>query len=230
MFYQVEERPRRLHPAIQITPPATVTVLLPVGFDPNKIEALLHRKARWLLKHLAQAEGAPVSSKAFVSGEGYRFLGREYRLNVILKKISTLATVDMVGEELIITIRESSPQGRQYPGVRSSLVSWYRHQAGNILRERVDKFSAIVGAKASNMRLTELKTRWGYCRSDGLIAFNWRIIQAPLPVIDYIIVHELVHLRHPHHRKDFWNAVRVIIPDYESHKGWLREHGAELYW
>lgn len=228
--YEVEERPRRLHPAIRITPPATVMVLLPKGFGTQQIESLLQQRARWLLKHLSNPGRPPLAPKAFVSGEEFLYVGQRYRLGVVSGSSSLTTKVTLVGDELKIHLRESIPPGEKRAMLRQTLIKWYRQQAESLLTDRLDKYSEMLGAKATRVRLTELKTRWGYCRRDGLIAFSWRIVQAPLSVVDYIVVHELTHLRYPHHQRTFWEAVWATVPDYEAQKAWLRGHGAELMW
>ncbi len=227
--YAIEERPRRQHPAIQIDATRQVTVLIPQGFDPNQVEPLLHRKARWLLKHLTtpqQQYTAPA--KDFVSGEGFLLRGHPLRLKV-QRNDAIEPNVTLEGRKLLVT----SPLIRvaQQPIlVREILTQWYMQQALELFPERINHYAPMVGASPTRFKIAEYKSRWGFCREDGLIALNWRIIQAPLSVIDYVIVHELTHRRYPHHRQTFWDAVRVILPDFEVRKQWLRDHGAELGW
>jgi predicted metal-dependent hydrolase len=82
--------------------------------------------------------------------------------------------------------------------------------------------------KPSGAVVKEQKLRWGSCTSMGIINLNWRLFLAPMRIIDYVIVHELAHLRYHNHSKDFWNLVRSIIPDYEERKEWLRVNGPTL--
>lgn len=227
--YSIEERPRRQHPAIQIDAARKVTVLIPQGFDLRQVEALLHRKARWLLKHWTAPPSQPtVPAKDFVSGEGFLLHGHPLRLKV-QRNDATEPNILLEGRKLLVTI-PSIPANQQSILVREILAQWYVQQAQKLFPERIAHYVPMVGARPTRIKIAKYKSRWGFCREDGLIALNWRIIQAPLSVIDYVIVHELTHRRYPHHRQTFWNAVRVIVPDFGVRKQWLRDHGAELGW
>ena len=167
-------------------------------------------------------------AKDFVSGEGFLLRGHPLRLKV-QRNDAIEPNVTLEGRKLLVT----SPLIRvaQQPIlVREILTQWYMQQALELFPERINHYAPMVGASPTRFKIAEYKSRWGFCREDGLIALNWRIIQAPLSVIDYVIVHELTHRRYPHHRQTFWDAVRVILPDFEVRKQWLRDHGAELGW
>ncbi len=227
--YTIEERPRRQHPAIQVDADRKVTVLLPLHFPEDQIEPLLARKARWILNHVtAPLPPTPMSSKRFVSGEGFLFRGHLLRL-----KVSTTSAaqpeVTQQGRTLRVTV-PTLPAPQQSIAVRDVLTQWFYQQAAEVLPQRVNHYAGVVGIGPERLKISEYKSRWGFCREDGLIALNWRIIQAPLPVIDYVVVHELTHRRYPHHRQTFWQAVEAVLPDYEVRKQWLKDHGAELGW
>lgn len=226
--YTIEERPRRQHPAIQIDAQKRVTVLLPPDYGLKEIEPLLHRKARWILKHLNPTQPLPsVPLKEFVSGEGFLLRGHLLRMKV--QRQDKPPQVILEGRQLLVTV-PYIPSPQQPILVRELLTTWYQQEAQRLLPERIDLYSPIVGIAPARLKIAEYKSRWGFCRDDGLIALNWRIVQAPLSVIDYVIVHELTHRRYPHHRQTFWEAVRVTLSDFETRKKWLRDHGAELGW
>ncbi len=227
--YTIEERPRRQHPAIQIDASRHVTVLVPSQFDVQQLEPLVNRKARWLLKHLTASPTPYITpSKEFVSGEGFLLRGHLLRLKV--QQNNTIEPSAIVeGRTLRVTI-PSLALAQQPILVRELLIQWYTQQAETLFPERINHYTPTVGASLVRLKIAEYKSRWGFCRDDGLIALNWRLIQAPLSVIDYVMVHELTHRRYPHHRQTFWDAIRVILPDFEVRKRWLRDHGAELGW
>ncbi|MCL8208241.1 MAG: M48 family metallopeptidase [Actinomycetia bacterium] len=224
--YAVAVRPRRRHPAIQIQG-GSVTVLVPEGFEPSRAEGLIRAHARWILKHLEAAPKAPP--RRFVTGETFALVGRELGLVVDTALLGDTRVV-LEGRRLRVTVPERFAPGRRAEAVRAALVAWYRVQAERLLPERVAHWAPTVGSAPRRLKVHEYARRWGYCRDDGLIAFNWRLVQAPLAVVDYVVVHELVHLRFPHHQKPFWNAVGEILPDWARHKAWLFAHGAELSW
>lgn len=226
--YRIEERPRRKYPAIQVDRQSLVTVLVPAGYPPGQIEPLVRQKAHWIVKHVMQQSDllALSSPKKFVSGEEFFWHGDSLRLQISQAQRTTKADVWKAGDFLYVAVG----LGRPASEIKSILVDWFINEAAGWLPGRVAHYSEVIGVRAQRLKIREYTSRWGFCREDGLIALNWRIIQAPLSVIDYVVVHELIHRRHPHHRPVFWHAVGEVLPDYRHHKEWLRKSGAQLQW
>jgi hypothetical protein len=114
--------------------------------------------------------------------------------------------------------------------VRTALTAWYKRHARRRLRERATAWAEKLGLPLSRVIVTEQQKRWGSASTSGAIRLNWRIIQAPASLMDYVIVHELMHLRHPDHTRAFWTALERVIPDYETRKAKLRSQGPQLAW
>ena len=114
--------------------------------------------------------------------------------------------------------------------VRAALVAWLRRHAAARLPERVEAWRAKAGVAMPRVVVADQRKRWGSCDRSGTIRLNWRIIQAPIRLIDYVVVHELVHLRHRGHGRDYWRAVGRVMPDYERRREELRRCGAGLAW
>ena len=114
--------------------------------------------------------------------------------------------------------------------VRAAVVAWFRRRAAERLPERVAAWHAKAGVPMPRVKLASQQKRWGSCDQAGTIRLNWRIIQAPMRLVDYVVVHELVHLRHRGHGRDYWQAVGRVMPDYERRRRDLRERGAFLVW
>ena len=110
----------------------------------------------------------------------------------------------------------------------AALEQRYRDSARAILESRVAYFHQITGGAYTSVTVRDQKTRWGSCSSRGTLSFNYRLIFAPPGILDYVVVHELCHLTHMNHSKDFWNMVASVMPDYKVCKNWLKEHGHEL--
>ena len=124
-----------------------------------------------------------------------------------------------------------APAGaEQAAHVRAALVAWLRRHAAARLPERVEAWRAKAGVAMPRVVVADQRKRWGSCDRSGIIRLNWRIIQAPMRLIDYVVVHELVHLRHRGHGRDYWRAVGRIMPDYERRREELRRCGAGLAW
>ncbi|MEA3442918.1 MAG: M48 family metallopeptidase, partial [Chloroflexota bacterium] len=108
------------------------------------------------------------------------------------------------------------------------LEQWYRMQAAKLINERVDKLSARLGLTYNRIIIRGQKTRWGSCSHKGNLSFNWKLIMAPEPVIDYVIIHELTHLKEMNHTKRFWELVAEYCPRWCEHKKWLKDHEMDL--
>lgn len=109
-----------------------------------------------------------------------------------------------------------------------TLEKRYRNAARLQFESRVAYYHPLTGGHFTSITVRDQKTRWGSCSSRGTLSFNYRLIFAPSTVLDYVVVHELCHLTHMNHSKDFWNMVGTILPDYKSCRKWLRDHGHEL--
>ena len=184
------------------------------------------RTDRWIVRRIRRAEshGPPLSPREFVSGESVRYLGRHYRL-----KVHPHETGDakLRGGWLYVP----APAGpRQTAEVCDAIVAWFRHHAAERLPERVAAWRPKTGVAMPRVVIANQQKRWGSCDQRGTIRLNWRIIQAPLRLVDYVVAHELVHLRHRGHGHDYWQALGRIMPDYERRREDLRQRGVELVW
>ncbi len=104
----------------------------------------------------------------------------------------------------------------------------YRNNARTVFEKRVAFYHQFTGGTYTSITIRDQKSRWGSCSSRGTLSFNYLLIFAPPKVLDYVVVHELCHLTHMNHSKNFWNMVAEIMPEYKTYKDWLREHGQEL--
>jgi predicted metal-dependent hydrolase len=113
--------------------------------------------------------------------------------------------------------------------VKTYLTSWYKQQARKVISERVYYYAKMAGLNFRTIHLTSAQTRWGSCSSEKNLNFNWKLIMAPLPVIDYVVAHELAHLTQMNHSKDFWETVRKMYPLYREHRTWIKRYGHTLH-
>lgn len=129
--------------------------------------------------------------------------------------------------------RSASPrlsEQRRSGYVRAALTDWYKRNAETRIPERILHWADKLDVKAPEVLLAEPRKRWGSASSSGTVRINWRIIQAPLSLVDYVVAHELTHLRHPDHTPEFWRALERVMPDYEKRKTDLRHLGPILNW
>lgn len=111
---------------------------------------------------------------------------------------------------------------------RAALEQRYMDAARSYIPKRVAYFNTMTGGTYNRISIRSQKTRWGSCSSKGTLSFNWRLMLAPPAILDYVVVHELCHLKHMNHSAEFWNAVEKVFPDYRNARKWLKEHGNEL--
>lgn len=200
-----------------------VCVVVPHQLGNERIAKLLKDKHRWIKEKIALHHKAqPQSTKQFVSGESFSYLGRNYRLKV---QQGNYQPIKLINGRFGITLRA----GTENPDlIQDSLFSWYKQHAEIKLTEKAKRYAEMMGVKFNSVGLKTYRSRWGSCSVEGDITFNWKIIMAPNRIVDYVVVHELCHLIHHDHSPKFWREVERIIPNYDECKSWLKQHGANL--
>jgi predicted metal-dependent hydrolase len=200
-----------------------VSIVVPEDLSETRIEDVISNKTKWILeKLLLYSDAAPTKLKEYVSGESFPYLGRNYRLKVIAEKWQP---AKLLNGRLVVWLSEgkSSPER-----VRAALIGWYKDHSRNKLREKSSRYAKIVGVSPASINIKTFQSRWGSCHSDGKIQFNWKIIMAPNRIVDYVVVHELCHLKQPDHSSVFWKEVGQVIPGYQECREWLKENGRWL--
>ena len=207
-------RSRRRTIALVITPEARLIVRAPLRAPAALIDNFIREKQGWIRKTMARMKERPQAvDRRYEEGEVFFFLGREYPLHI----------VDNAAEPVVRTDRLCVSRMIE-PDIRQGLKRWYVQEAEKEIRARCMWFSMTTGYTPVSVRISDAKQRWGSCTATGKLNFSWRLIQAPMPVVDYVIVHELVHLKQHNHSKKFWETVKEAMPDYEPRRQWLREN------
>jgi predicted metal-dependent hydrolase len=202
--------------AISVDPDGAVEVVAPTGTGQHIIEQRLLRRAGWVLQQRRYFEQfhPRTPERRYVSGETHLYLGRQYRLKI---EGGDENSVRLKGGYFWVTITGGAAPER----VRSLLVEWYREHAENKLADRfeaiVARYSRIVPGTPS-LAIRPMQRRWGSFSGRGRITLNVDLIRAPLPCIDYVIVHELAHSRHPNHSRAFFDLLSLMMPDWEKRK------------
>jgi predicted metal-dependent hydrolase len=178
------------------------------------IDEVVREKSDWIRKKIAAMKSRPQAvSHAYEEGEIFWFLGRPYPLHLD----------DEPGTGIRRTDRLCVPRTIK-TDIRRGLQHWYMTEAYKEIHSRCMWFSMMTGYSPTSVRITDATGRWGSCNHKGGLNFSWRLIQAPLEIVDYVIVHELVHLRQPDHSPKFWAKVEALMPDYKRRREWLREN------
>jgi len=209
-------RTKRKTIALQITDNATLIVRAPLNVSDETIMGVVSKHRKWIEKKRGEilSRDPKFSKKEFVNGEGFLYLGKYYRLKITRDQQEPLKL-----ENEFLLSKEYLPIAKEV------FVNWYRKKAQEKISERVEWYARKRGFRYNRVNITDAQKRWGSCSSKGNLNFSWRLIMAPLPVIDYVVVHELVHLEEKNHTKSFWNKVKMLMPDYEKHKEWIKKNG-----
>lgn len=200
-----------------------VSVVIPESLEQERVESLLTKKRAWIKEKLIlHREAQPISTKDYVSGESFSYLGRNYRLKV---EKGAYTPVKLHQGRLVVTL----PQGNKEPHmVRNALVRWYKRQAKKKLKDKVKRYAPMIGVNPTEVDVKSFKSRWGSCSAKGKLDFNWKILMAPNRIVDYVVVHELCHIKQHDHSPKFWKEVERIIPNYKDSKEWLKTHSEQF--
>ncbi len=197
-----------------------VSIAVPKTLERERIEQLLNDKQRWIKEKLAlQRQQQPAPKRELLSGEAFPYLGRNYRLKLITGK---LEPVKLLHGRLQVSLPKAM---RHEHIIREMLTHWYRSQAEVRFKEKVKRYASVVGVEPTDVSVKCFQSRWGSCNIKGEIQFHWKVIMAPHRIVDYVVVHELCHLKHHDHSPAFWKSVERIVPDYAECRAWLKEFG-----
>ncbi len=208
-------RTKRKTIALHITDDATLIVKAPFNTNHKTITEVVLKHKKWIERKRREIEARDpkFSPKEFVNGEGFLYLGRYYRLKIVDDQ-----EVPLKFEDEFYLSRNALSQAKEV------FIEWYKRKAYEKISERVRWYAQKRGFNYNIVNITNAQKRWGSSSANGNLNFPWRLIMAPLPVIDYVVIHELVHLEEKNHTRAFWNKVKMLMPDYEKNKDWLKKN------
>jgi len=226
LTFLVKRSARRKTIGLTVERDASLVAHLPERVDIDQARELIRTKLVWIhQKRTAQKHKGREDifrRPDFVDGEGFYFLGKHYRLKLVVTNAAPIPTVRFEGDRLLF-------RGEQVAAGEKRIAEHYTMAAHPYLNEAVNRWKRIVGVEpAKYVQVMDLGFRWASCSSDGTLNFHWRVMQLPPHVIDYVVVHELVHLKVQNHSPAFWKQVGQVLPDYQTRRRWLRERGGEL--
>jgi len=200
-----------------------LTVVVPRGYKQAQVEDILEKKAGWILRHLPgrNAVQMPLFKKEVDHGEKISYMGKNVEL-IIMNNGSKTSSVELQDHRLYINLN-----GRQ-GSIAALLEKWYRSQAELVFTQKADSYKEVMGIKYNQILIRGQKTRWGSASPSGNLSLNWKLLLAPEPVINYVIIHELAHLKHMNHSQRFWDFVSRFCADWKKYRKWLATHEDEL--
>jgi len=210
-------RSRRRTIALIVQTDGRLVVRAPLRAPEKMIREFVQGKADWIRKRQAQARAERLPPRQFTEGEKFLYLGRSYPLMFVPPQRPAL----QFGSVFRLS---RSARAR----AKAAFIRWYKARAAEVIGGRVDWFARQHNFNYQQVRITSARARWGSCSSRGTLSFTYRLVMAPLEIIDYVVVHELVHLKVKNHSKRFWSQVAAILPEYKHHVAWLRKNGHAL--
>ncbi len=221
-YVLMKSKRRKKTLSLEVRRDGTIVVQAPERTSKREIEGFIRAKEAWLRERLReqQERERECTEKIFVSGEAFLFLGEAYPLTV-------LEACGRNGSDppLVFTGRRFLLRDEYAAEGKTLFAGWYKERARERIAERLRYFCPPLGCFPRNVRLSNARHRWGSCSADDRIYVSWRIVMAPPPVMDYVILHELLHMKEKNHSRRFWGLMEAVLPGYREQRLWLTGNG-----
>jgi len=202
---------------LHVTEEGKLIVRAPLRTPEDRIFAFVKKSSAWIVKHQVRAKEKQqlIKPKQFVNDEKFLYLGKYHKLKICNAN-------DIFLSEYLHFPEKFLDNAKEY------LINWYQKIALNLLEKRVKYHAEKNGLKFTKIKISNAQHRWGSCSAKNVLNFTWNLIMAPMEVIDYIIIHELIHTIEKNHSQKYWDKVAKIMPNYEKQEKWLRDNGVLL--
>jgi predicted metal-dependent hydrolase len=211
-------RTKRRTIALVIERDGSLIVRAPLRTSEKTIRELVQQKADWITRGQQKMRQNQPREHQFREGDTLPLLGQQHPIKIVPRQ---RASLNLENGEFRLAEKAQ-------PRAREAFALWYKQTAAILLPARLEALAKKHNLGPKKVRISSARTRWGSCSTSGTISLTWRLVMAPPEVIDYVIVHELAHIKHPNHSKDFWDTVAALMPDYKKHINWLKQHGQSL--
>lgn len=214
------KRSKRKTISIYVERDGSVSVLAPQKMEDAELEAAIKTKEYLIYKHLAEWETLNHSRviREYVNGQSFLYLGRNYRLQFVDEQ-----DVPLKLQNGYFKLRKQDKMKAQ-----QHFIDFYKSRGLPHILRRVKEYKEKMDVTPKNIRIMELQHRWASCSKEGNLNFHWKCLMAAGSVLDYIVVHELAHIKHHDHSPAFWREVDKVMPEYHRQVGWLKEYGAGM--
>jgi hypothetical protein len=217
-YQLIRSKKRRKTISLYIKEDGRIFIYAPYRTPKWEIERFIKEKRSWIVKKMSEKERSiKEAEKAFIPGEKFLYLGESYPLEI--EESSNRKVPLKLSFGKFVLDKDHIEEAKDL------FIQWYKKEAKARIIERIDFYSNRLQLFSKGIRITSAKYRWGSCSRDNRLSFSWRIIMASLSIIDYILIHELVHIKEKNHSKRFWNYLESILPDYRKHRLWLKKNG-----
>ena len=197
-----------------------VKVSVPMILSDSRIRNLVTKRTPWIKNKLREQSDRPITPpREYVSGETVTYLGKNYRLKVL---IGDKPSIKLRRGYVEATVTKTDIDTKNT--IRSLLEHWYRSLAEKRLGEKTVRLAGVIGVNPASVTVKNYKSRWGSCSAKGDISYNWRIILAPHSIVDYVVVHELCHMLEHNHSSKYWKHVERHVPNWRECRQWLKHN------
>jgi len=210
----IPSRRRKKTLSVRVDTDGTVIVRVPWRYDHGEVHGFLRRHAGWIDRQVRRAAESARLSPPAAGTKAYPYLGRLYPLAAPADQAAALAWSPDKGFSATVT---------EARVLERLLRQWYIHRAHETIPGRVLHFAGIMGLSPKKVRISGARSRWGSCSGRDTLSFSWRTVTLPAALIDYIVIHELAHLKERNHGPRFWHLVSRFMPDHKSHRARLRQ-------
>lgn len=223
--YDITYSRRRKSISIIVHHTKRVEIKAPSGTPASYIHGLAGKKVTWIVKRLKVLDtlAAHQVERKYHEGEVFFFLGTPLVLSINGDPASGGARCD--DGHLVVSVTSPLPGHDAGDCTRKQVMDWYRLQADHIIGDKIQEFSALLDISPPSFRLRNARRRWGSCNHNNHLNFNIRLIMAPIGLVEYVVMHELCHVRHKNHSGEFWEALRQVMPDYHERRELLKREG-----
>jgi len=225
--YEIVYSKKRKRAAILVRPDMRVEFRAPQGLSADTIRGMVEGKARWIFKKLEwfEANRLPDQKKQYCEGEVYLYLGRECSLRITLVNNIKKPLAFFKDSELTVEISENTSED-QFPFlVKEAVWNFYSKRAEEEVEKLLKIYSKKLGVATPVFKVKHQKTRWGSCSAENVLRINFQLIMAPPRQLEYVVVHELCHVKEKNHSARFWKLVQELMPDYEKYRNSLKKDG-----
>lgn len=196
-----------------------LTVNIPLRASEKWLRSVLEEKAAWVVEKLESWQARKPSPQNWIDGETISYRGEHFTLRIIPSLFD--APPQLHGTQLILHVSQTDNPAL----IEKIMMRWYRHQALQLFNECIGYFAPLMEVSPGEIKVSSARTQWGSCTTRGTVRLNWQLIKMPLHLVDYVVVHELAHLREMNHSAAFWAVVESVCPDYVKRRAELRKWG-----
>lgn len=220
-------RRRRKTVGIKITEKGEIIVISPFKISEETISNIIKQKEKWILSKIAwiRENQLTYKDKVLKTGEKLLYLGKEIDLQIV-ENGSDTCSIELLDDKFIVYVNKNQKDKEDI--IKDIIIHLYKEKARDVFIQRTSHYSKIIEVSPQRISIKNQKTVWGSCSSKRNINYNYRLIMAPIDIIDYVVVHELCHLVHMNHSKKYWDVVESVLADYKRRRQWLKTNGFML--